>query len=307
MFGEELAIIVLHWIGVGAFACVSALFIFFIFQHRKGSLSAILENKFIMVSLGISASILIAESSYGSYLDRALGLLPPANLYEVKVRFYVTTVFDVIALDCHVALLYMRMMALLEAEVGKKSLKVLGRLLAGCVGLFGFLTIVMLSVDLAGRGKNIATIELCFSLFSTLFGFSMASVDLLSTALFVRYLRSIEGLRKGKNSISVNSESTRIIASMGVVIAITSLIGTIFYGSAAFTSDLVTREWLKLVMGYALMLMGALWMIMKWRLDVDSEKRANAASSSTVTTNAQLSPSQKTESPQYQFNSGQQV
>jgi hypothetical protein len=109
----------------------------------------------------------------------------------------------------------------------------------------------------------------------------VVAVDVVSTVCFLKYLKSISRMLEPKQHLSTSAESTRIIASMGVIICSASIFSTVFYSSAAFSTDVFLIEWLKLVMGCSIMFLGILWMLMKIRLDTRNVNTKTATPSAT--------------------------
>jgi hypothetical protein len=103
--------------------------------------------------------------------------------YQIQARIFVTTVFDVSGLGCHVALLYMMMIALLAANTGSTKTKFLGQFFAGSCAVMGTLAIIFNSVKFFGTNGEPGPLDFWFSTFSTLFGVCMWS--LLTS--FLRY------------------------------------------------------------------------------------------------------------------------
>jgi hypothetical protein len=270
----------LQSIAITSLACFTVYFIRFqyAFRKRSGNQKSMFRNKFVVLSLAIAICLIISECSYASYLSFVLrGNTQMNNWLQIEWRFFVTTVFDISAMYCHIALLYIRMMALVKAGTHSESIRAVAIVLVTLCALFGTSGILVYFLRFVGYEMYRDQLNFWFNLLTTVYGACLVLMDILSTACFLLFLNESEQVMKNQKLTS--SQSTGTIASMGVRICVTSLTGTAFYGSAAFTTDVFQREWLKLVMCFSIVLVSIFWMTMKIRLDLEQEERANTKSS----------------------------
>eukprot|EP00475_Leptophrys_vorax_P038798 TRINITY_DN6916_c0_g3_i1.p1 TRINITY_DN6916_c0_g3~~TRINITY_DN6916_c0_g3_i1.p1 ORF type:complete len:355 (-),score=65.54 TRINITY_DN6916_c0_g3_i1:30-1067(-) len=285
---EALTILTLLLIAIGCLAIFTVCFVLFQHNTKRKRTHSWIKNKFIALSLTIAICFIVSESIYAVFISLVLGLVTNDNDASEKITklcFFGTTVFDITGMFCHITLLYIRLLALLQADARSMRLRLLARVLVTVCVLFGlaaiFVYFMKLVLDVT-ESLQLA-LDLWFSIFSTLYGFALVVVDIVSTGCFYNYLSVSRQTFKGQKHVHTD-ESASIVATMGVAICLASLTGTIFYGIAAFAVDVFEREWLKLIMAYSIVIVAILWMAMKIRLDslIAEQQQAEVKSSAGV-------------------------
>eukprot|EP00475_Leptophrys_vorax_P038888 TRINITY_DN6945_c0_g4_i1.p2 TRINITY_DN6945_c0_g4~~TRINITY_DN6945_c0_g4_i1.p2 ORF type:complete len:301 (+),score=54.61 TRINITY_DN6945_c0_g4_i1:1457-2359(+) len=253
-----------------------------IFVHQQvvkyeGNLRRLFKNNFVMGILVFSSTATVCELSavIFTFLFR---LSSNDNIVLGRILRFLGTCPELITLASHVALLSMRVSFVLKQMGQKVVLPIKGVL--GCFVFFGPIAFLSTAITVLS-GAQQGTVVIVMYSSSALYGLCLIALDIVSTWFFWRYVRETQ---KNLGSLGhvTSAKSTDVIARNGMIIALISLVGSIFYDFAAVGiggPDVV--EWMWLGMTSCIFCAGSLWILMKIRLDI-LKQRSNMDKNSSL-------------------------
>eukprot|EP00475_Leptophrys_vorax_P027862 TRINITY_DN39819_c0_g1_i2.p1 TRINITY_DN39819_c0_g1~~TRINITY_DN39819_c0_g1_i2.p1 ORF type:complete len:276 (-),score=60.12 TRINITY_DN39819_c0_g1_i2:1-828(-) len=230
----------------------------FIHVHPGFGLKLLVRNQF--VSLTLSTAVLTMVSIILS-ISR-LAATPATQHSAARLQFFLHMFAIIGASVMHVALLLLRTKVIISYKPITRKLMNLSFIVFVVLAV----ALVLANLDILVSGDSPWALTVLF--LSDVYGLIMVVVNILSTVCFYIRVRSMKA-SLGEFNFQRNARSTDLIASMGVKIPPTSLLGVVFIvcGQQVEPVSMLAAGWLYTGMSLSMTTVCLMWIIMKVKLD----------------------------------------
>jgi preprotein translocase subunit YajC len=211
-----------------------------------------IQKQFVVLSFGMGIFVSLAT------IFDAVNIIIYLTTGNPKSQVYWMNLFLLIAVEIHVFLLYLRTNGLLKLY---PKYLLLFKTFFGFVELVGLLNIITGAIDVHITSEAAASIVLVTSYMLSI---GVVIMDTSTALIFYNYIREQKKQLSQSSSMQSNTESTSIITSTGLWIALISLSATVILIAANISPAVNLLTCLAAVM----------WMNMKLRLEELSQKES---------------------------------